>query len=74
MHRGGLADPLKGWAIAYRRCGVGSALPPLEKGRVGVGIILLKAVDFDPHPPGHRASKTRVNALSARRPPLFKGR
>jgi hypothetical protein len=30
-------------ANCIRRIGIGSALPPLEKGRVGVGIILSKA-------------------------------
>jgi hypothetical protein len=57
-----------------RRCRIGSVLPPLEKGRVGVGIILVEGRSFDPHPDRHRASKMRVNALSAIRPPLFKGR
>ncbi len=52
--------------------GIGSALPPLEKGRVGVGILLVRRC-FDPHPVCHSASKTRVNELTANRPPFLRG-
>ena len=51
-------------------CGIGGALPPLEKGRVGVGINRKKS---DPHPARHSASKTRVNALMRAPTSRFQG-